>query len=112
MVGPRQKRRVAEYLEDKYKISERRACKIMNLSRSTKRRSYKRDDTGLIDSLHQLSYKYPHFGYRKIHIKLKQKDLRIGKERVRILRREHGLQLANKKPKRRRRGISEGMINK
>ena len=84
----------------------------MNLARSTKRRSYKRDDSQLINDLHQLSYKYPYFGYRKIHIKLKQKDLKVGKEKVRILRREHGLQLSKSKPKRRRRGVSQGMINK
>jgi len=109
VVSPRQKRRVAEYLENEFKVSERRACKIMDLARSTKRRNYKRDDSKLIESLHQLSYKYPYFGYRKIYEKLKQKDLKVGKERVRILRREHGLQLAVKKPRKRRRGVSDGL---
>lgn len=112
MVGPRQKRKVAEYLENEFKISERKACKTMNLARSTKRRSYKRDDSQLIDNIHQLSYDYPYFGYRKIHIKLKEKDLKIGKEKVRILRKEHGLQLSPKKAKKRRLGLATGIVSK
>lgn len=102
----------AEHLQHKLKVSERKACKILNLARSTKRRVYKKDDSQMINELHLLSHKFETFGYRKIHIKLQDNDFPVGREKVRVLRREHGLQLPMNKVIKRRVGISEGMVNK
>ena len=102
----------AEHLESKLKVSERRACNVLNLARSTKRRVYKKDDSQMVHELHVLSHKHETFGYRKIHTKLQKKDYKVGREKVRILRREHCLQLPMNKVIKRRVGISQGMVNK
>jgi transposase InsO family protein len=102
----------AEHLERTLKVSERKACKVLNLARSTKRRIYKKTDEMLIDELHVLSYKHQTFGYRKIHTKLQNQDFKVGREKVRILRREHGLQLPMRKVVKRRVGVSQGMVDK
>lgn len=102
----------AEHLENKFNVSERKVCKIMDLARSTKRRVYKKDDREMIDELHLLSHKHETFGYRKIHVKLQENNFPVGREKVRILRREHGLQLPMNKLIKRRVGISQGMVNK
>ena len=43
--------------------------------------------------IHDLSTRYPRFGYRKIAVLLKQAGWRVGRERVRLIRRQEGLQV-------------------
>ena len=52
-------------------------------------------------ALHQLSERYPRFGYRKVHVKLKEQGWSVGRERVRLLRKQEGVQRV-RKPKKRR----------
>ena len=48
-------------------MSERRACRVVNLSRSVKRYVYKgRDDSEVIDALSALAERHPRFGFRKL----------------------------------------------
>ena len=79
MVGSRQKRMAAEHLERKLKVSECRACNVLNLAQSTKRRIYKKGDSQMIYELHNLSHKHDTFGYRKIHTKLQNNDFKVGR---------------------------------
>jgi putative transposase len=102
-----ERRRGAKHLEKALALSERRACQIAGIARSTKRRpSGRTDEVELVAKIHELSERYPRFGYRKVFYKLRSAGLRVGRERVRLLRRREGLRVPKKSPKRRRPGTS------
>ena len=107
MVSLAERRRAAEYLEGAYAVGERRACKVIVIDRSTKRRPSGRiEEHTLLAKIHELSERYPRFGYRKIFFLLKASGWRLGRERVRLLRRREGLRVPQKAVKRRRPGTS------
>ncbi len=107
MVSLADRRRGAEYLEGAHAVSERRVCQVVGIARSTKRRlSGRIEEIALLSEIHALSERYPRFGYRKIFDRLKTAGWRVGRERVRLLRRREGLRVPRKAPKRRRRGTS------
>jgi putative transposase len=107
MVSLADRRRGAEYLEREHTVSERRACQVVGIARSTKRRpSGRTEEAALVAKIHELSEQYPRFGYRKIYDRLKMAGWRVGRERVRLIRRREGLRVPQKPPKRRRRGSS------
>jgi len=107
MVSLADRRRGAEYLERTLAVSERRACQVVEIARSTKRRpSGRSEEHKLVMKIHELSERYPRFGYRKIFDRLKTSGWRVGREQVRLLRRREGLRVPQKAVKRRRPGIS------
>jgi putative transposase len=107
MVSLAERRRGAKHLEKALALSERRACQIVEIARSTKRRpSGRTDEVDLVAKIHELSGRYPRFGYRKIVHKLRSAGFRVARERVRLLRRQEGLRVPRKSPKRRRPGTS------
>jgi putative transposase len=107
MVSLADRRRGAKHLEKALAMSEQRACRIVGLDRSTKRRSSGRiEEVELVAKIHELSERFPRFGYRKIFYRLKTAGWRVGRERVRLLRRREGLRVPMKSPKRRRPGTS------
>ena len=72
MVSLAAKRHAAEHLQRTHYVSERRACKVLSLNRSTKRRrSGNQEQVALVSQIHALSEKYPRMGYRKIYDPLK-----------------------------------------
>jgi putative transposase len=73
MVSLADRRRGAEHLENSLAVSERRVCQVVGIARSTKRRpSGQTEEILLISKIHELSEKYPRFGYRKIFDLLKR----------------------------------------
>ena len=61
----------------------------------------------LREEIHRLSFRYPRFGYRKIHDKLKEADWKVGRERVRLIRKQEGLQVIKKQKKKRKKRSSK-----
>jgi transposase InsO family protein len=107
MVSLAAKRHAASYLQGKYPVSERRACRVLDLPRSTKRRTPgSLEETTLVKRIHELSAEYPRFGYRKIFEKLIREGVRVGRERIRLIRKREGLQVPQKQRKRHRAGKS------
>ena len=107
MVSLADRRRGAEHLERTLAVSERRACQVVEIARSTKRRPSGRvEENKLVMKIHDLSERYPRFGYRKIFDKLKTSGWRIGREQVRLLCRREGPRVPQKAVKRRRPGTS------
>jgi len=107
MVSLADRRRGAEHLEKTLAVSERRACQVVEIARSTKRRPSGRvEENKLVMKIHELSERYPRFGYRKIFDKLKTSGWRVGREQVRLLRRQEGLRVPQRAVKRRRPGTS------
>lgn len=107
MVSLADRRCGASYLEQAHGVSERHACQVVSIARSTKRRpSGRLEHVSLVAEVHRLSARYPRFGYRKIFWLLKKSGWSVGRERIRVLRRREGLRVPRKAPKRRRRGTS------
>jgi putative transposase len=93
---------MAAYLEQTHGASERRACRVLALHRSTKRRQPGPSAQGaLVARIHALSERYPRFGYRTIFALLKGEQWA-----VRRLRKRAGLQVVKKVRKRRALGKS------
>ena len=100
MVSVPERRRVVTYLRAMYAVSERRACKVIPISRTTYRHSgtqHRIDDTHT--EVVQLSNRYPYWGYRKIFALMDRERFPIGRERVRLIRRREGLQVVRKRRK-------------
>jgi putative transposase len=113
MVSLTERRRGAEHLESKLGVSERRACKVIGIARSTKRRPSGRiEEANLVRRVHELTERYPRFGYRKIHAVLRGEGFAIGRDRLRLIRKREGLQVPRKQRKRRRRGKSTTEVDR
>ena len=113
MVSLAGRRFVSEYLQSAYEISERRSCRVINLNRATKRNPpTKNQDRLLREEIHRLSERFPRFGYRKIHDKLKESRWAVGREQVRLIRKQEGLQVIKKQKKKRLLGKSTVQLSK
>jgi putative transposase len=98
---------MAASLEQTHGASERRACRVLGMHRSTKRRQPGHPEQGaLVARIHALSERYPRFGYRKIFALLKGEQWAVSRETVRRLRKREGLQVVKKARKRRPLGKS------
>ena len=84
-------------------LSERRACGLLGICRSTL--GYERripvKDAALIEAMKALSAQYPRYGYRRIRIFLQRQGHRLGRHRTHRLWRQAGLQLPRRRPRRR-----------
>ena len=113
MVSLAERRRVVSYLQGEHGVSERRACQVIGMSRSTQRRRPGRDDEAqLVAVIHELSARFPRFGYRKIHTRVRKRGFTVGRERVRLIRKREGLQVVQKQRRRRVRGAGTGLPTK
>jgi len=91
-------------------VSERRACEVLGVPRSSQRyRSRKRngeEERRLVSRIHELVRKYPRYGYRLITAKLRQEGWRVNFKRIYRLWRQEGLKVPKKTRKKRRLGHS------
>lgn len=95
-------------LQDRLKLSERRACRIAGQHRSTQRHEPKlaADDAALRRRLREISRKKPRWGYRRAHGHLLGEGFSVNRKRVQRIWREEGLRVPKKARKRRRLGES------
>lgn len=113
MVSLASLRNISDYLQATYQVSERRSCRIIKLNRATKRsKPFSDKDQILRGEIYKLSIHYPRFGYRKIYELLKSDGWQVDKERVRLLRKQEGLQVIRKQKKKRLRGRSTAELSK
>lgn len=107
MVSLAEQRRGAEHLEARHDVSERRACQVIGIARSSKRRPSGRiEEAKRVRRVHELTEQYPRFGYRKIFALMRAEGFALGRERLRLIRKREGLQVPRKQRKRRRKGKS------
>ena len=102
MVSLAERRRAVTYIRNEYAISERRACQAMQLNRSSYRyvTSKELNDETYWEVV-RLSQHYPYWSYRKIFELMKEQQIAISRERVRLIRRREGMQVVRKRKKRR-----------
>ena len=91
-----------------YSISERLACRLVRLPRSTKRYAPRQraNETAVRKRLLALATARPSFGYRRLGALLRREGVRVNDKRVHRLYRAEGLSLRRKRRKRLRRGLS------
>lgn len=82
-------------------VSERRACRLVGLSRATARyRPTRPVPVALIERLEALAYERSRWGYRRLHILLQREGFAVNKKRVYRLYREAGLAVRRRRRKR------------
>lgn len=100
MVKPAEQRPVVSYLIERHALSERHACRLVGLNRSTYRYTACDDkDVELRERLNALASQYPRYGYLMLHSLLKSEGLVQNKKRTYRLYTEESLQVRIKKRK-------------
>ena len=97
----KQRRQVVTHLLAAFpKSSERRACRLVSLSRSRwQHRSVRGDDAGLRTRLRELAAKKPRWGYQQLHILLRREGHVVNHKKVLRLYREEGLAVTRRRRK-------------
>jgi putative transposase len=102
-----------KHLQKNFRVSERRACRVVDQPRSSQRYlSTKADkDAALTQMIVALSGQNPRYGYRRVWALLRREGWEVNKKRVHRLWREADLKVpAGRKRKRQRLGSSENGV--
>ena len=92
MVTPAAHREAAAHLQSAYEMSERRACRVLGVDRSSVRyEATKSDDSALRERLKALAHERRRFGYRRLHVLLRREGHAVNRKRVQRLYREEKL---------------------
>jgi putative transposase len=91
-------------------VSERRACQVLNQSRSTQRRikHVPSDEPRLLRRIVELASDYGRYGYRRVTALLHREGWTVNHKRVERLWRQEGLKVPQKQPKRQRLWLADG----
>jgi len=107
------RRQMVNYVKTDHCVSERRACEILSIHRSTYR--YQHKEKYALPSYQAVidySQRYDYWGYRKIAPLVQADGHKMGREQVRIVRAREGLQVPEKRTKRRRLGLGDMEIDR
>jgi putative transposase len=99
-----------EHLQQRFEVSERRACRVVGQPRSSQRylSAQVGKDAALVERMVALSRENPRYGYRRVWALLRREGWLANKKRVQRIWREAGLKVpASRERKRRRLGSSE-----
>jgi putative transposase len=100
VVGPASRKQVVSHLLTHHPISERTACRLASISRTSFRyKPVDRRDDALLTRLKQLASDYPRYGYLMLHGLLKAEGRVINKKRTYRLYTQAGLQVRTKRRK-------------
>jgi putative transposase len=102
MVSPQARREQVAFACERG-LSERRACGLLAVARSTLSYALRLPvkDAPVIDAMKTLSAQYPRYGYRRIRIFLRRAGHALGVHRTHRLWCQAGLQLPRRRPRRR-----------
>ena len=102
MVTPVARRNVVVYLQENHQFSERRACDVVGLCRSTCRyQAIPKNDEEIRSRLRELAEQRRKFGAPRLHTMMLREGYQINHKRTERLYREEGLSLRLKKRKKR-----------
>jgi putative transposase len=92
-VRPAQRRAAVSYAQERFGLSQRRACRLVGAARSSVRYRCRGSDSdaALRDRLRTLAGERPRFGYRRLHVLLRREGLVVNHKRVARLYRAEGL---------------------
>ena len=111
MVTPAAVRAAVAHVLREHDVSERRACSIVGADRSTIRyRSRRSDDAVLRGRLRELATERRRFGYRRLHVLLRQEGYVVNHKRTQRLYREEGLSVRRRRCRKRAVGTRAPMV--
>jgi len=113
VVTPTQQRAAADYLQQTYGLSERRAGRLLGRSRSTLRYRPRRraDEDALVKAIRRLARNHPRWGYKKIHALLLREGWSVNRKRVRRLWSVLGLRRTRRRGKTKKSRLPGGSKN-
>lgn len=92
MVVPAARREVVSFFRKEFRLSERRACGLVSLDRTSYRYCHrKQDDPTIRERLRELARERPRFGYRRLWVMLRREGHLINHKKVYRLYRLEGL---------------------
>ncbi len=114
MVSPRGRRSVVERLVTERGLSQRHACALVGIQRSSARYvgRARSDEAHTVALIREYAHEQPMYGYRIIAAMLKHDGYRINRKRVYRIWRQEGLQLPRRKVMKRRYGDSTGTLRR
>lgn len=114
MVSPRARRTVVERLVTERGLSQRHACQLLGIHRSTARylRHPRSDEAETVALIREYAHEQPMYGYRIIAAMLKHDGYRINRKRVQRIWRQEGLQLPRRRVVKRRFGDATGTLRR
>ncbi len=102
MVTPAAKRDAVAHLQIGHEVSQRRACKVLQVDRSSVRyRSRRPDDAPDRARIRNLALERRRFGYRRLHLLLAKQGLAMNQKRAQRLYREEGLSVRKRNGRKR-----------
>ncbi len=108
MVTPNRRRQAVDVLEDEFGVSQRHACRVVGQHRSTQRHESvvpPDDEAQLRAELRAFAKRRPRWGWRRAAKYLRRQGWAVNNKRVRRLWRDEGLQVPQKRKKKRLTGI-------
>lgn len=94
MVKPQARKAAVKYTQNKFPVSERRACRLFSLSRTVASYKTKRsDDPKLIERLKELAGLRRRFGARRLHTLLRREGFKVNFKKIKRIYREQNLLL-------------------
>ena len=94
-------RGLVDYLRGAWQVSIRRACDALMVQRSTYHyKSRRPSQAALRKRIREIAETRVRYGYRRIHVLLRREGWPVNAKRTYRLYREEGLQIRNKRPKR------------
>jgi putative transposase len=109
VVTAQQRRQAVRFLQERFGVSQRRACRVLGQHRSAQRQPPKKATEGearLVARMLELVRKHPRYGYRRIWALRRREGWRVNRKRVHRLWRQQGLKVPRKQRKKRRLGSS------
>lgn len=95
------KRQAIETLQNDYEVSERRAQRVVGLSRGTAHYRSQRNDTGLREALRRIAGERRRFGYRRLAVMLKREGEIHNLKKIYRVYKEEGLTVRRRKGRKR-----------
>jgi len=113
-MSPQAKRSAVNHLVVERSYSERGACQLMGISRSSARYQPKEqpEETAFRRRVRELANGHPGYGYRRITVILRREGSDVNHKRVQRVWQSEGLQLPRRKPRKRRCGPRGEVIHK
>jgi putative transposase len=101
MVGPVASRKLVAYVQERHQVSQRRACRILSLDRSSVRyRPRRQAQSELQQQVCKLAEQRPRFGYRRLTTLLRRAGTLVNHKRVYRIYRQEGLAVRRRQRKR------------
>ena len=108
---PARRRELAQWIQDRYQVSCRRACALGDICPNTwYYRSQARDASALRMRIREIAQARPRFGYMRIWIMLRREGWPDNKKRVHRLYRLEGLQVRMRARRKKRLSLHRGAV--